>query len=315
MCAFRESVSREILLQVNHGRAVQFKLYWIDEVFFVAGATLSAPDLNYIIQLLPGEYDDQSQSQPPRLHAALTDPSSTLSPSPGFQISSSTLTLPFTIALLSGVASYALPFYSGHSSFMSIPPTPNNSTYSLAAGSLIVSSNTLVVLRSGSKHLVLSESIPDFGQLPSTISNPISAISIQSSACSSPCSGSGVCASSGTCSCLGGFSGTLCEACMPGHYGPSCSPCPQGCATCDDGIGETGQCLNANTSTPQGGCHCLHGVCNNQTGECTCLPGWENPGDNTTAACSVCSPGFYVDQDGNCRSALPPWSSFYMSDF
>jgi hypothetical protein len=276
----------------------------LTKCFCVVGATLSAPDLNYSIQLLPGEYDDQSQPLP--LHVALTDPSAHLSPSPGFGNSSS-FTLPFTLAQESGVVTFSQSDYSGNSSFMSILASPSNSTYSLDAGSLIISSNTMVVIRSGSNQMVLLNSIPDFSQLPSTVSNPIFVVSVQFSTCSPPCSGSGVCTSNGTCSCLEGFSGTLCEACLPDYFGPSCTPCPQGCTNCDDGIGGTGQCLNATTLLPAS-CNCAHGLCNNSTNQCTCMAGWENP-SNDGPACSVCSPGYYLDQTGNCRRALRLWFS------
>lgn len=35
----------------------------------------------------------------------------------------------------------------------------------------------------------------------------------------------------------------LVDLCLPGLFGPSCSPCPSGCPTCDDSITGSGRCL------------------------------------------------------------------------
>ncbi|XP_075900072.1 stabilin-2 isoform X3 [Nelusetta ayraudi] len=71
-----------------------------------------------------------------------------------------------------------------------------------------------------------------------------------------PCSGRGVCSDgpggNGTCSCQVGFSGTACEDCGPGQFGPSCGS----------------------------ECSCVHGVCDaglSGSGHCTCFSGFKGP--------------------------------------
>lgn len=63
-----------------------------------------------------------------------------------------------------------------------------------------------------------------------------------------PCNNRGVCLdqywATGECKCNKGFSGTACELCSPGRFGPDCQPC--GCSDhgqCDEGIKGSGQCL------------------------------------------------------------------------
>uniref|UniRef100_A0A8D0YID8 Stabilin-2 n=1 Tax=Sus scrofa TaxID=9823 RepID=A0A8D0YID8_PIG len=63
-----------------------------------------------------------------------------------------------------------------------------------------------------------------------------------------PCNNRGVCLDQyspmGQCKCNAGFTGTACELCWPGRFGPDCQPC--GCSDhgqCDDGITGSGQCV------------------------------------------------------------------------
>ncbi|XP_037653764.1 stabilin-1 isoform X3 [Choloepus didactylus] len=65
---------------------------------------------------------------------------------------------------------------------------------------------------------------------------------------SSPCSDHGLCldgmSGSGQCKCHLGFTGTACELCSPGAFGPHCQAChctPHG--RCDDGLGGSGSCF------------------------------------------------------------------------
>ncbi len=57
-------------------------------------------------------------------------------------------------------------------------------------------------------------------------------------------------AGTGACTCTTGWTGVRCDACAPGFFGPSCTPCPS-CApneACDDGISGTGACECVPTS-------------------------------------------------------------------
>uniref|UniRef100_A0A452QPT1 Stabilin 1 n=1 Tax=Ursus americanus TaxID=9643 RepID=A0A452QPT1_URSAM len=65
---------------------------------------------------------------------------------------------------------------------------------------------------------------------------------------SSPCSGHGVCvdgmSGSGQCQCHARFTGTACELCAPGAFGPQCEACH--CTShgrCDEGLGGSGSCF------------------------------------------------------------------------
>ena len=119
-----------------------------------------------------------------------------------------------------------------------------------------------------------------------------------------PCSGSGQCNSQGLCDCLPNIEGEFCETCKPGFVGPTCTAtCPSACdshGTCvwDDAINDVvcfcsagycsvgadkKDCRNRNCNgcnsfeksfrgicTP---CDCAvtrAGICNPETGKCTC---------------------------------------------
>ncbi|XP_072438182.1 stabilin-1 isoform X1 [Chiloscyllium punctatum] len=96
----------------------------------------------------------------------------------------------------------------------------------------------------------------------------------------SPCSSHGSCndrrLGNGTCQCSVGFSGTACELCETGRYGPNCKKC--NCtenAICDEGISGAGTCF--------------------------CREGWTGKYCETRFAVkSVCSPK--CDRNAVCRS-------------
>lgn len=71
----------------------------------------------------------------------------------------------------------------------------------------------------------------------------------------------------GRCECKDGFTGSTCDQCISGHFGPQCKgasrlflmhtrlerglmiACDESCSICDDGLNGTGQCIGA-SSTP-----------------------------------------------------------------
>ena len=242
--------------------------------------------------LLPGQY--RSTTGPQELNNALTSSSATLDGSDGFQ--SGPVDLPLNLQLQPGLAIYSQSLYSGQSSFGQLPSSPVNGSTPLSANSIAISSTIWVAVSSNNKRMVLWDSIPDTSQLPSTGS--LSILDIQSTACSPPCSGSGICSASGKCACAAGFSGSSCESCAEGFFGPNCQPCPQGCSTCDQGISGSGRCLSPVTGVLPSSCNCLNGVCESN-GQCTCNVGWTTSNNGT--ACAQCSPGFYLKSPGYCQ--------------
>ncbi|KAF5352024.1 hypothetical protein D9758_009411 [Tetrapyrgos nigripes] len=260
------------------------------------GTTISASGAQTSALLLPGQYT--SSTNPQLLHDLLTSSSPSLSPSSGFENSSQSTTLPLDIALEAGLAIYSQSLYGGSAGFSSLPSSPlnPNSSTPITAESFALSSNVWVALSMGSNdRVVFWDSVPDVSQLG--ISGSISLLDIQSSACSPPCSGSGVCSASSTCTCPSGFTGTSCESCAPGHFGPSCQPCPEGCDKCDEGIGGSGQCLSTKVTNAPSSCNCLNGQCGSN-GQCTCNSGWTTA-DNGTA-CAKCASGFFLTSTGDC---------------
>lgn len=253
------------------------------------------------MHLLPGQYT--STTNPQLLHNLLTSSSATLSSSPGFN-SSSVSSLPLNIALQPGLVIYSNPAYAGQAAFSQLPSAPLlNSSIPLPASSLALSNNVWAAITSGSanNHIIFWDAIPDVSQLPSEASHSLSLVNIQSSACSPPCSGSGVCSASGTCSCPTGFTGSSCEACAEGFFGSTCQPCPSGCKTCDQGISGSGRCLAPLVSNAPGTCHCLNGQCGSN-GQCACNPGWTNAANGT--ACAQCAPGFFLTSTGDCQGQI-----------
>ncbi|PIL33018.1 hypothetical protein GSI_04467 [Ganoderma sinense ZZ0214-1] len=258
------------------------------------GAVLSASGAATNILLLPGQYT--STSDPSLLHSLLTSSSASVSSSPGFDAN---LSLPLNLALQPGVAAYPQAKYSGDASFVQLPSTRLNST-SLSAGSLALSSNVWAAISTGSSkdRVIFWDSVPDVSQLPSSASGPSALLDIQSSACSPPCAGAGVCSASGQCVCPTGFNGTSCETCSPGFFGSSCQACPADCQKCDDGMTGTGRCLQPVIKNLPSTCNCENGVCGSN-GQCTCNPGWTTASNGT--ACAKCADGFFLNSSGNCE--------------
>jgi hypothetical protein len=264
---------------------------------------VSAPGAAESILLLPGQYT--STSNPQLLHSVITASSASLKFSPGFANSSSStsISLPLNVALQPGLALYSSSLYSGQGSFTSLPTSPiRNSSSPLSAGSLALSSNVWVAVNSSSsKRVILWDSIPDFGQLPSGSAQSLFLVDMQSASCSPPCAGSGICSALGSCTCPPGFNGTSCESCAPGFFGPNCAQCPSGCTSCDDGISGSGRCLAAPVANSPSSCNCQNGQCG-LNGQCTCLAGWTTAANGT--ACAKCTAGFFLDSTGNCEGSF-----------
>lgn len=263
------------------------------------GATLSAPGAATAIHLLPGQY--ASNTNPQLLHDMLTSSSASLSPSPGFNAS---LSLPINLALEPGLAIYAEALYSGQSGFTSLPSTPSvNSSTPLTAKSIALSSSVWIAANSGSSNqrVIIWDSVPDVNQLPLGSSGSLSLVDIQSSACSPPCAGSGVCSASGTCQCAPGFTGSSCESCATSFFGPECKPCPDNCTTCDEGITGTGRCVKPVVANAPATCNCLNGACGTN-GQCACNAGFTTGDDGK--ACAKCSTGFFLTSTGDCKGAF-----------
>ena len=270
------------------------------QLAFPVGSTLSAPGESTSALLLPGQYT--SSTNPQLLHDLLTSSSATLSPSAGFGNSSpkSSVSLPLSVQLQPGIAVYPQAFYSGQGSYTSLPSSPITNASTLDASSLALSGNVWAEVSTGSDNrVILWNSVPDISQLPQSVSGSLSLLNLQSTACSPPCSGNGVCSASGTCTCPTGFNGTSCESCAPGYFGATCKACPSGCTSCDDGMNGTGQCLASSTKNPPSSCNCVNGECG-ANGQCTCLPGWTSASNGTQ--CAACASGFFLDSTGNCQS-------------
>ncbi|KAG6332778.1 hypothetical protein ID866_6313 [Astraeus odoratus] len=262
------------------------------------GATLSASGISTGVLLLPGQYT--SSSNPELLHDLLTSSSATLSPSAGFANSTAntSVTLPLTVQLQPGIATYPEAFYAGKGSYTGLT-SANTSTSLNSLGSIALAGNVWAEVTAGSNsRVILWNSIPDVSQLPTTASGSLSLLRVESSTCSPPCSGNGVCTASGTCSCPTGFSGSSCEQCASGYYGSSCQPCPAGCTSCDDGISGSGRCLSTTVTNPPSSCNCINGECGSN-GQCSCLPGWTSASNGTQ--CAACASGYFLDSSGNCE--------------
>ncbi|KAF7348623.1 Extracellular matrix protein FRAS1 [Mycena venus] len=263
------------------------------------GVTISAPGSPPAL-LLPGQYT--STTNPQLLHNLLTSSSATLSPSPGFKNSTSSLALPLNVAQEPGLSIYAGPLYSGQPAFTSIPSAPigANSSTPLTLRSLALSSSVWIAINSpapGNSRVIVWDSIPDIAQLPTSAPSTLTLFDIESAACSPPCASSGICSAAGTCTCAPGFTGPSCETCSPGFFGPGCAACPSGCKTCDDGITGTGRCLDTTPTNAPASCNCVNGVCN-ANGSCTCTAGFTTAANGT--ACSQCAPGFFLTSTGDC---------------
>ncbi|KAF8882178.1 TNFR/NGFR cysteine-rich region family protein [Gymnopilus junonius] len=260
------------------------------------GISLLSSSISSHIQLLPGAYS--VTTNPQLLHNALTS-SSTITSSPGFT-NSTPVSLPLDLALEPGLSIYSGSLYSGQGAFTGLPSSPIvNSSTSLPAKSLALSTNTWIAVNAGSSNrIIVWEPIPDVEQLPSNNQGSLSLTDIQSSACSPSCTGSGLCTSAGTCMCPQGFTGSSCESCATGFFGPTCRPCPTNCQKCDDGINGSGRCLLPAVGNAPSTCNCKNGVCSSN-GQCTCNTGFATGNDGI--ACSTCAPGFFLTSTGDCQ--------------
>lgn len=276
---------------LRHKKTNRFRL--------LVGATISAPGAPISIHLLPGQYT--SSTNPQLLHNLLTASSASLSSSPGFESSSSSISLPLNLALEPGLAIYSDIHFSGQAAFSQLPSSSvANSSVPLAAKSFAISTNVWASIRfSSEERIVFWDTVPDVTQLPTDAIGSLALLDLQSSACSPPCAGAGVCSASGTCACPSGFTGSACESCAPGFFGPTCQACPTGCTSCDEGVSGTGRCLTPLLpSNAPSTCNCLNGICGSD-GQCACNAGWTNA-DNGTA-CAKCSTGFFLTSTSDCK--------------
>ncbi|ORY26154.1 insulin-like growth factor binding protein [Naematelia encephala] len=148
---------------------------------------------------------------------------------------------------------------------------------------------------------VLWGAIPDTGDLPSEL-NVGKMTKAALSTCNPPCSSHSLCTrqeanSTAQCQCDIGWTGSACDTCSPGFYGPTCLPCPASCSECDDGLLGTGTCVG--TTTTPASCNCGPGTCQ-PDGGCTCASGWLSNSTISTQACNQCANGFFQDTNGNC---------------
>jgi hypothetical protein len=270
-----------------------------DHFTSAVGAQLSAPGAVTDILLLPGHYT--TTTNPELLNSLLTNKAATLQPlSHGFT-NNGTVSLPLDVALQPGVAIYPQSMYGGNEQFVPLPTSPvGNSSTPITSQSLALSSNVWLSTQSGSERVIFWSSVPDIAQLPQSVATgALSILNIESSSCSPPCSGNGVCSTNGTCTCPTGFTGSSCESCASGFFGPKCQPCPSNCAKCDQGTTGTGVCLTPAVANLPSSCNCINGKCGSG-GQCTCNPGWTT-GTNGTS-CSACSTGFFQSTGGDCQS-------------
>lgn len=260
------------------------------------------------MHLLPGQYT--STTTPELLHTLLTSSSATLSSSPGFNLTSVN-PLPLNIALLPGIAIYSNPLFGGQAAFSELPTSPINASIPLPASSVALANNVWIALTSGSSPnpIIFWKTIPDVSQLPPEASVPLALVNLQSSACSPPCSGNGVCSASATCSCPAGFTGSSCEQCAPGFFGPNCKPCPSECESCDQGISGSGRCFVPLIGNAPATCNCVNGQCDTN-GTCACLPGWADAANGT--ACAQCAPGFFLSTTGECQGKIQSVSFLFL---
>jgi len=197
-------------------------------------ATLSSPALSAPILLLPGTYSPSAPSLPSVLLSALQSPLTTISlPSPTLlnstSASSSSISLPLTLAQISPLLTFPNANFSGAGGSISFPAT--NASFArqvLSLNSLMLSNGLWAAFstNSSSGQLIVWESINDLTQLssnsPFSTTSSLNLISLQSSSCPTPCSAAGTCTTGGTCNCPSNFAGTSCETCAAGFFGPSC---------------------------------------------------------------------------------------------
>lgn len=133
------------------------------------------------------------------------------------------------------------------------------------------------------------------------------------------------CDLNGTCFCMTGFLGLKCDACDAGRFGELCTPCPD-ClhGECNEGISNDGSCFcdERYAVNGQGVCNecvfehygaycepcneCNAGTCYSTiagNGTCICPTAWQDY--NSTSFCSDCSPGYAMDEFGECQICHP----------
>ncbi|KAM4039706.1 stabilin-2 isoform 2-T2 [Anomaloglossus baeobatrachus] len=139
-----------------------------------------------------------------------------------------------------------------------------------------------------------------------------------------PCFGNGVCMDgvngTGVCQCEVGYSGTACESCVKGKYGPRCDQeCPCSNGKCIDGITGDGTCqcdvgwrgVKCDTAITEDKCNkichtsanCLEKT--DGTAYCQCASGFEGNGTMCTAidACATSNGG--CSANAECRKTTP----------
>lgn len=109
----------------------------------------------------------------------------------------------------------------------------------------------------------------------------------------------------GRCVCKPNFQGAHCEFCAPGFYGQTCqrecSPCPQchplqvalPCPECGLPLPAACQCSSPGVAD---------GLCDPDSGQCTCRIGFEG------AACDRCAPGYFHFPLCQRKRCLPEWA-------
>ncbi|CAG8488392.1 4836_t:CDS:2 [Ambispora leptoticha] len=232
------------------------------------------------------------------------------------------LTSTIVVSLKLGLVTYEQPAYFGESRFIGNGNSSEaqDGATSMLIGSVMVPDGFRAVLWQSSNfsgdNLGIYEPIANFtGIAVATAQTSAGSIDVSAATCSPECSSGGFCSSKNQCTCKTGFTGQLCDQCLPGFFGPNCQPCPSSCDntthfTCDDGLTGTGKC-NLNKCAPGFNgthcdtcaagfygypacqpCNCGNGVCDSQ-GRCTCNAGWANDPNNNSTKCSIPKNGYY----------------------
>ncbi|KAF7338781.1 Growth factor receptor domain-containing protein [Mycena sanguinolenta] len=263
------------------------------------GVTISAPGSPPAL-LLPGQYT--STTNPQLLHNLLTSSSATLSPSPGFKNSTTSLSLPLNVAQEPGLSIYSGALYSGEPAFTSIPSAPigANASTPLTLSSLALSSDVYIAINSPRlrqlarhrlglypRHRAVAHQRPELPHpFRRRVRRVLAAVCIL-----------GHLHRRGHMHLRARVRRHLMRDVRPGVFGPSCAACPSGCKDCDDGPTGSGRCLDTTSANAPATCNCVNGVCN-ANGSCTCTAGFTTAANGT--ACSQCAPGFFLTSSGDC---------------